>query len=357
VAGVVSPAPAAADATTAPTAPTEVTLARLRTAWIRYGPFTLSGLLTIFVVAGFAWRTINEAHLNPDQLGPFHAITGQLSSLPLAWAAVEVAVLGLLLVALASTVAYVMAFWNFALTRTSSGTLHVSRGLLTSRSTTIEERRLRGVEIGEPLLLRAVGAARCSAITTGLRYGRGAERGGSLLLPPAPLAEARRVGAHVLRTSEPLTTPLVAHSRAAARRRYTRALLAATVLVCLAGLLSWWASQPAWVVAAAVVIPLSAVLLARDRFRSLGHAIVDNRVVFQVGSAVRRRCVIDSDGVIGWKIRQSFFQRRAGLVTMTATTAAGRQHYILPDVDTATAVGLADAVLPGLLTPFLLPDH
>jgi putative membrane protein len=163
------------------------------------------------------------------------------------------------------------------------------------------------------------------------------------------------VGAHVLRTDAPLTTALIPHSRAAARRRFSRALLASAVLVGLAGLLSWSVDQPAWVVAAVIVVPASALLLAKDRFRSLGHAIVDNRVVFRVGSAVRRRYVIDSDGVIGWKFRQSFFQRRVGLVTLTATTAAGRQHYALPDVDTATAVNLADTVLPTLLTPFLLP--
>ena len=65
--------------------------------------------------------------------------------------------------------------------------------------------------------------------------------------------------------------------------------------------------------------------------------------------------MIDGTGVVGWTIRQSFFQRRARLVTLTATTAAGRQGYALPDVDSATAVAIAHDVLPGLLTPFLVP--
>jgi putative membrane protein len=335
-----------------------VALAKLDPAWIRYGPFSLSGLVTIGVVAAFAWRTINEAHLRPDQLGPLRDFANQLGKLPLAGAVTEVAVLALLLVAGASTVAYVLGFWNFVLSRTNSATLHVSRGLLTTRSTTIEERRLRGVEISEPLLLRSVGAARCTAITTGLRYGRGAERGGSLLLPPAPLHEAQRVGAQVLGSARPLTAPLVRHSRAAYRRRLNRALLAAAIVVGLAAVLSTMLSQPALVVAVLVVVPASCLWLAKDRFRSLGHTIVDNRMVFALGSVVRRRYVIESDGIIGWKIRQSFFQRRAGLVTLTATTAAGRQHYPLPDVDTATAIELADTVLPNLLTPFLqTPAH
>ena len=131
-------------------------------------------------------------------------------------------------------------------------------------------------------------------------------------------------------------------------------MLGAGVLVGLAGLLSWGLDQPGWTVATAIVVPACALWLGRDRFRSLGHTIVDGKVVFRVGSVARRRYVIDRDGVIGWKFRQSFFQRRSGLVTLTATTAAGRQHYALPDVEIATAVRLADVALPGLLEPFLL---
>src|SRR6185437_7105691 len=96
-------------------------------------------------------------------------------------------------VALASTVGYVLSFWNFRLTANSGGTLHVSRGLLTARATSIERRRLRGAELSEPMLLRSVGGARALVIATGLRVGRGAERGGEILLPPAPREQAVRV--------------------------------------------------------------------------------------------------------------------------------------------------------------------
>ena len=104
---------------------------------------------------------------------------------------------------------------------------------------------------------------------------------------------------------------------------------------------------------AAGLLPLF-LLLAVDRYRSLGHAIVDGRIVFRQGSLVRRRYMVDGAGVVGWTMRQSFFQRRAGLVTLTANTAAGRQGYPLLDVTPATAVAIADEVQPGLLTPFLV---
>jgi putative membrane protein len=47
------------------------------------------------------------------------------------------------------------------------------------------------------------------------------------------------------------------------------------------------------------------------------------------------------------------FQRRAGLTTLTATTAAGRQGYDVQDVEVDEALSVAEALLPGLLDPFL----
>jgi putative membrane protein len=52
-------------------------------------------------------------------------------------------------------------------------------------------------------------------------------------------------------------------------------------------------------------------------------------------------------------VSRSFFQRRAGLVTLTATTAAGDQAYAILDVTPDEAVRVAEAAAPGLLAPFL----
>ena len=71
------------------------------------------------------------------------------------------------------------------------------------------------------------------------------------------------------------------------------------------------------------------------------------------GAVVRRRYVLDRDGIIGWRIHQSFFQRRAGLVSLVATTAAGRQGYQVTDIPVAMAVALADQTTTHLFTPFL----
>jgi len=104
--------------------------------------------------------------------------------------------------------------------------------------------------------------------------------------------------------------------------------------------------------AALLLLPI-AVALAADRYRSLGHAIADTRLVVRSGSLVRRRCVVSAEGIIGWNVERSFFQRRAGLATLTATTAAGQQHYDVQDVELGEALRVAEELVPGLARPFL----
>jgi putative membrane protein len=63
--------------------------------------------------------------------------------------------------------------------------------------------------------------------------------------------------------------------------------------------------------------------------------------------------VVSAEGIIGWNVERSFFQRRAGLATLTATTAAGHQHYDVQDVDLGEALRVAEELVPGLAGPFL----
>ena len=56
--------------TTPPIAPPERVLATLDPAWVRYAPFTLSGLVTIGVFAGFLANLANQARLNLAKVGP-----------------------------------------------------------------------------------------------------------------------------------------------------------------------------------------------------------------------------------------------------------------------------------------------
>jgi putative membrane protein len=363
-------APNAEAATSVDAAGQETEIARLRPAWAAYGPFTLSGAFTALFLVGLGWRITGEAHLHPDQISVVRGTTHRLEGAPWWLAGLEVLVSVLIVVALLSAAGYVLSFWNFRLTRHSGGTLHVERGLLTTRATSLEERRLRGAEISEPLLLRAVGGARVLAIATGLRVGRGAERGGTVLLPPAPRADVERVAAAVIGDAEPLTSSLRAHPAAARRRRFTRAFGGVVGIVALLGLASWAGLLPSYAALWGLVLLPLAWLLAADRAASLGHqveafagvtlgardegtpTIARRWLVTRGGSLVRKRCVLAAEGVIGVTLRQSVFQRRAGVLTLVATTAAGRQRYPVVDLGVGQAEALADELLPGLLEPF-----
>ena len=101
-----------------------------------------------------------------------------------------------------------------------------------------------------------------------------------------------------------------------------------------------------------VLLP-AAALLGVDRYRNLGHQLTTRYLVSRQGSAVRRTVAVARTGVIGWTFRQSIFQRRAGLVSVEAVTAAGQGGYTVLDVAAADGAALADAAVPHLLTPFL----
>ena len=326
-------------------------LARLSLGWIRYAPFTLSGVISGVVIWGFYWRVQGESGVNLARSGPLRTVTDTLHRMSTAEEVLVVVAALVAFVAITSTVGYVLAFWNFRLVQHDGGTLQVSRGLLTTRATSIERRRLVGAALSEPLPLRAVGAARTTAVATGLRTGRGAERGGEVLLPPAPREVALNVATRVLDGSPAVTVALRQHGPAARFRRLVRGTLAGLV-PAIAGVVAWAAGGPLWTVPVGLALLAASVLLGADRYRSLGHALCDGYLVTRWGSLVRRRAMLDGTAVIGWNVRATYFQRRRGLVTLTATTAAGKQGYHVTDVAREDALTLAATITPELVAQF-----
>ena len=51
-------------------------------------------------------------------------------------------------------------------------------------------------------------------------------------------------------------------------------------------------------------------------------------------------------GIIGWTVRQTWFQRRAGVATLVAATAAGTKRYVLIDVPAGMAWTVAATASP-----------
>lgn len=335
---------------------TETEIVRLRASWIRFAPLTLTGLVILGVLVGFATQTEHDSGVDLASIGPVHTVTHDLARMPLGEAVPLAALILLVALVLISVLGYIAVFWNFRLVRTGTGVLRVTRGLVSTRATTIDESRLRGIELSEPLSLRTAGGARCLAITTGLRVGGGAERGGSVLVPPAPRGVAYEVASGILGVPEELfSAALIPHGRTARRRRVIRALVP-LLLLCLAvftplellhvRLTPWLAIVPA-------ILCLLGVLLGRDRYRGLGHLLTGQWIVLSTGSLVRRRSVLHVDGIVGWRLRQSWFQRRLGLVSVTATTAAGKQRYTVADVPMSEALALIADATPDLVTQFL----
>ena len=338
----------------AATAETEIV--SLRMSWIRFAPLTLTGLVILGVLVGFVTQAEHDAGVNLAALGAVHSGIHDVTHMPLA-ESIPVGVLTLVIgLVLVSMLGYIAVFWRFRLVRTGAGSLRVTRGLLSTRATTIDETRLRGVEISEPLSLRAAKGARLIAITTGLRVGGGAERGGSVLLPPAPRVVADRVAAEILGVPSGLCSiELVPHGRAALRRRHVRALVP-ICLLCVTlpvTLLAFDVRLPYWLAAIAPLAIVLGVLLARDRYRGLGHRLIGDWIVLSTGSFVRRRSILNVRGVIGWQLRQTWFQRRRDLVTVTVTTAAGKQRYSAADMPMAEALAFITAATPDLVPPFL----
>lgn len=318
-------------------------VARFEPGWLRFAPFTSAGLAILGGLVGAGGQLLSELEIRVDLAA--EDLAGR------ATAVVAAGVVGLaVLVLVLTVVGYLVANWAFTLRR-DADTWQVSRGLLTTRETSIDVDRLAGVAVAEPPGLRLARGARLTAIVTGLSR---SQRGSQVLVPPAPDRIVRQAGAAVLGSGEPVSAPLTTHGAAAVRRRWVRALVpAATVAALLAALVVaalplWWLVLPA----TALAVGLG---LAVDRVRSLGHAVVAGHFVARSGSLLRRREALAVDHVIGWTFRDTWFQRRAGLTMLAATTAGGSGKVEALDVPTERAVAVAAEVTPDLVAQFTAP--
>ncbi|MFI0975560.1 PH domain-containing protein [Streptomyces sp. NPDC021093] len=339
--------------------PDDGPLAALDWAWLRYAPLTVWGVGGVFAAVGTAYRTLHEMKVDPLQLGPvkdlFAYVEARFGSLPL-WFGILLAVLAVVAIGVVgSTATFIEGWGGYRLERAEGGLLRVRRGLLITRSVSLEESRLRGVELAEPMLLRLAGGARLNAVASGLGDAE-ENRSRSRLTPPVPLAEAHRVAVEVLPGRvPPLTRALVPHPRAALPRRVRRALAVVVLTALLLIVPGLWLSSAlvhaGWITGL-VLLPF-ALAHAYDAWRSLGHAVDSRYLISRSGTFVRRTVALQRDGIIGWSVSRSPAQRRAGLLTLAATTAAGTGSYRVRDVGVSTGLALAEEAVPELLAPFL----
>jgi putative membrane protein len=312
-------------------------LARWQPSWLRYSPLSFTGLAMIAAAVGVVYQAGAGAALQNSRLARSGLDAAERFGVAASVVVVGVAVLVVSVVL--SVLRSLVTFGNLVLRR-DADLLHLEHGLLRVREHTFDMRRLRGGTLREPLLVRLFGGARRDAVMTGV-VGAGEA---SLLLPPCPRATAQAVLSDLIVRPDVVTGALQVHGRAATRRRWTRALaLPAVLLVAMAVL---YLRTPVWLWPMWAVLTVCCALLAVDRSRALGHRVDAEWLVARAGSLDRRRDCIAAAGIIGWTVRQTLLQRRAGVATLIAATAAGVKSYRVIDVPAELAWTIASTASP-----------
>ncbi|MDX3195173.1 PH domain-containing protein [Streptomyces sp. MN03-5084-2B] len=335
--------------------PEETPIARVRWYWVFYNMMNVWVVITVAFVPLTLYPFLQLIDINI-----FLVIRDGIdwNGLGLGWSIVlaggAVTVVG----ALVLVAQFAKDHWNFELVRTTTedGTALLTRqGLFSTREITREDRRIRGIRISEPLLWRWMGLTETLIISTGLSvWSLSDGEAASAILPRAPISEVRRVAGVVLRDeSRPLEAPLRRHPRAALARRLIWAL---ALPAFLSGLVAWLEATNA-LPAGLWAFPLCAVpltlLFAFIAYRALGHAHVGRFLVVRCGLARRSTTVLQHEGVIGWKLRQSIFQRRLGLMNVGVATAGGYRFYETPDFGMDQVLGFTGQATPALFEEFL----
>ena len=315
----------------APERPPEQEWVRFDNRWLLYAPLVGSYLAVPLAAVGALFRLSDELP-GPDPLDRLFPALARARVPDARLVAAAVAAAAVLLV-LGSVVGAGVVNWRFRLVR-RGGSLLAVRGLLTRRHTELAVDRIRGGTLAEGLGMRLAGAARATALVTGLADA--AKRG--QLLPLGPAGQARALVGRLVEDPGPLTR----HPPAARRRRLVRAT-APGLAVSAAGL-ALTLTDGLWpVLAAGLVITALGVPLGLGRYASLGHAAGSRTFAVRHGWLSREHTVLQRRAVVGWRVRQSFFQRRAGLTTVTACVGAGRGGYSAVDMAADDVAGFAAA--------------
>jgi putative membrane protein len=303
-----------------PAAPAEEEWVRFDHRWLLYAPLVGSYLAVPLAAVGALYRAATDLP-GEDPLRRLLAAAApaRLSDLRVLAAAGGAAVV---LLAVGAIAGAAVVNWRFRLVR-RGGSLLAVRGLVTRRHTELEVDRIRGGALTDGLGMRLAGAARATALVTGLADA--AKRG--QLLPLGPAARGRALVDRLVEDPG----PLVPHPAAARRRRLVRSTAPGLALT-LAGLVLTLTVGSWPVLAAGAALALLGVPLGLGRYAALGHAAGPRSFAVRSGLLHREEALLQRRAVVGWRVEQTFFQRRAALATVTACVGAGRGGYAAVDM-------------------------
>jgi len=212
---------------------------------------------------------------------------------------------------------------------------------------TIDRERIRGADVRDTPLRRALRLVSITGVIAGLR-GR---TGGTMLAPILRAEDAHSLLLAIDPAAPDPGAPLTPHPPSARGRRLARALPLPLLALVLAAAL-----RDPVLVAVALVLVIAAVILALDRYRQLGHGFDGRRLVLRDGSLRRRWSQIDPTGVVAFELRSSPGQRRTGLCTLIVHLGQGAGVRRALDVGESQAAVLLAGLQPALLQP-LLQSH
>lgn len=247
-------------------APAGPDIAALDWRWIRYAPIAVT--TPILGAAAFG-AVMQVSEWFNVQGAVFRTVRDQFGALSLLGLVAVLVVIGVAVGIVGSLGLFVEMWYRYRLTR-EDGNLVMTRGLLTTRSLSLEQRRLRGVEVIEPLGARLLGAARVDVVATGMSQKTDHDKTDpKTLLPAAPFETARRVATEVLGSPAATATTVTGHPRAALWRRVRWGLYSVLTFVAVLAVLGFLLTDVllhlAWI--AAVVLTPVAVLLAFESDR------------------------------------------------------------------------------------------
>lgn len=219
-----------------------------------------------------------------------------------------------------SVAASVARFFDFTL-RWQGDELQVSYGLFTRQEKSLRRARVQNVQVEEPILRRWLGLASLRLQTAG--YGPGvkaSERVETL----APILRRGELGDYLSSVLPGLVWDEIewrpSHPRSRRRLFMRRALVVVVATGVLAlnigmpGLFLLLGLAPAWI-------------LARAHYRHLGHARAGDYVLVREGLWTRRTFIVPIRRIQALHLRQSPFQRRLGLGTLSIETAGNPYEW------------------------------
>lgn len=290
-------------------------------------------------------RSVTDVPVDGLDVAPLTAVAG---------GALALAVLAI------ATIVVVSRDYGFTARRAGSR-LETEAGLLERRMTGLPVARIQAVRVEQSALRRVLGLASVHVDTAGFG-GETDEQGVPIapaLLPLVRASEVRPLLHRLLPEAAEFATERPAPRRAL---RYYVLLptLTAAAVVGTAGALaasaalelipeSWVTIAIPGLLAALLLVVCGATAASRVlRWRHAGFGADDRALVITSGALGLRRVRLPRSRIQAVSVRQSFFQRRAGLATLTATTVLGSaaSDHRVEHIDASDAARIAEWYSP-----------